>query len=106
MTYRCRCKDNQKMCKNKEVRREYIEEFVVEQLLNNILCNSAIKVLTEELKKQNSSLNNNLTRNFINIIKKTISDYVDKVVVFTFGGGEPYTIVATISRDDLLENFR
>ena len=27
-------------------------------------------------------------------------------LLFSYGGGEPYTIVATISREDLLENYR
>lgn len=31
-SYRCGCKVNKKLCKNKEMRKNLIEEFVLEQL--------------------------------------------------------------------------
>ncbi|MCT4508473.1 MAG: recombinase family protein [Tepidibacter sp.] len=63
-SYRCSCRMKSEKCKNKEIRKEYIEEFVLSELEKNILNDEAIpyivKKINEYLKKQSSTNETNL----------------------------------------------
>lgn len=49
ISYRCGQKDRGIKCNNKEVRREYIEAFVLSELQNKLFNDNVIPVLTEKL---------------------------------------------------------
>ena len=51
VTYRCSNRENAKQCNNKELRREYIEEFVLEQLEKRIFSEKAIPKLVKQLNE-------------------------------------------------------
>ncbi|MCE0451560.1 zinc ribbon domain-containing protein [Brevibacillus sp. AF8] len=51
VTYRCNHRDRTKGCTNKEIRREYIENYVVDQLHKNLLCEEAIPELVVRLNE-------------------------------------------------------
>lgn len=51
VTYRCGNRDRTKNCKNKEIRREYIEEYVLQQLEEKIFNETNIPLLVEKLNK-------------------------------------------------------
>jgi len=85
VTYRCGNRDRTKSCSNKEIRREYIEKYVIEQLHKNIFCDEAIPILVQELtqciaesdsqsKQDLSVLNKELLK-----IEKEIQNIVDAV---------------------------
>ncbi len=60
VTYRCNHRDNNKSCNLKEVRREYLEAFVIEELFNHFFNDDAIPKITQQLNeqlKQNASNN-------------------------------------------------
>jgi site-specific DNA recombinase len=46
ISYRCSNRDNQQGCKNKELRKEYVENFVLDELYNNLFSDSSIKNLS------------------------------------------------------------
>lgn len=56
-TYRCNCRANNKTCKNKEIRKEYLEEFVLHNLeqrvLNEEIVPSLVKQINEQIRIQN-----------------------------------------------------
>lgn len=51
VTYRCGNRENKKACDNKEIRREYIEGFVLAELEKNIFSEKAIPKLVERLNE-------------------------------------------------------
>ncbi len=55
VTYRCGERDRTKSCKNKEIRREYIEEFVLQELERMILNESNIPILVEKINRYRES---------------------------------------------------
>lgn len=56
MSYRCNKRDRTKQCTNKEVRREYVESFVIQQLERNLLNDEIIPVLVKKINQyQNES---------------------------------------------------
>lgn len=60
ISYRCGCRKQKRDCKNKEIKRDYLESFILEELEKNILNDSAIPILSKALneKVRQSSDNN------------------------------------------------
>jgi len=50
-SYRCSCRHNKNQCDNKEVRKEYIEEYVLSELERNILNDKAIPILVKKVNE-------------------------------------------------------
>ena len=51
-TYRCSCRQNQRQCDNKEIRRDYLEEYVLENLEEKVLNESIVPQLVAEINEQ------------------------------------------------------
>jgi len=51
VTYRCGNRERTKQCDNKEIRREYIENYVIAELQNKIFNNNAISYLVQQLNE-------------------------------------------------------
>lgn len=52
VTYRCNRKDNNHACHCKEVRREYVEGFVIEELFHHFFNDSSIPLITRQLNEK------------------------------------------------------
>lgn len=52
ITYRCNHKDNNRCCHSKEVRCEYVEAFVIEELFRHFFNNTSIPIITKQLKEK------------------------------------------------------
>ena len=55
-SYRCRGVANKRGCKNKEIRREYIESYVLDELYEQLFSNYSIQRLTAMLNDYNSKI--------------------------------------------------
>lgn len=51
-TYRCNCRANQKTCNNKEIRKEYLEEFVLHNLEQTVLNEEIVPSLVGQINEQ------------------------------------------------------
>lgn len=51
VSYRCGCKLQKRTCDNKEIRKEYIEEFVLSELEKNIFNDKAIPILVVKINQ-------------------------------------------------------
>lgn len=51
-SYRCGCRANKKMCNNKEIRKEYIEEFVLDNLEEMVLNDAVVPKLVERINEE------------------------------------------------------
>lgn len=70
VTYRCGNKDRTKDCAGKEIRREYIENYVIDQLEANIFSESAIPVLVDQVHKQIRTLDIDIEKEVMSLQKK------------------------------------
>ncbi|BCG56743.1 recombinase family protein [Paenibacillus sp. URB8-2] len=52
VTYRCNRKDNSRSCSNKEIRREYIEGYILDYLQSHIFSEENIPKLVEQVNRQ------------------------------------------------------
>lgn len=52
ISYRCGCRKQKRDCKNKEIKRDYLEEFVLTELEKHVLNDEAIPVLSKELNER------------------------------------------------------
>ena len=59
ISYRCGCRKQKRDCKNKEIKRDYLESFILEELEKNILNDSAIPVLSKSLNEKVRQSNDN-----------------------------------------------
>lgn len=78
VSYRCGSRLRKRDCNNKEIRKEYIEEFVLSELEKNILNDKAIPILVEKVNKhiqEQSESNQTIIEN----AKKEL-DNVDKQI--------------------------
>ena len=86
VTYRCANRVNRNSCDNKEIRREYIENYVLDQLEKNIFSEKAIPVLVRKLNDYNNSVASCVNKEIDTMnmeMKKTeknIKNIVDAVV--------------------------
>lgn len=51
MSYRCGCRQHKYDCNNKEIRKEYIEEFVLSELEKHILNEQAIPIIAQKVNQ-------------------------------------------------------
>ncbi len=61
VSYRCGCRKQKRTCSNREIKKDYIEEFVLSELENHVLNDASISILSKELnnrlkKKSDSSV--------------------------------------------------
>lgn len=66
VTYRCGNRYSKHQCSNKEIRREYIEDFVLDQMMHKLFTPSNIRTFTIELqnlvKEKNPQIQGQLTK--------------------------------------------
>ncbi|SET51690.1 site-specific DNA recombinase [Natronincola peptidivorans] len=74
VSYRCGCRLQKRTCDNKEIRKEYIEEFVLSELEKNILNDKAIPILVEKI---NNHLKEQAERGEVSI--KALKNEVEEV---------------------------
>jgi len=55
ITYRCSCRDLKKSCNNKEIRKDYLEPYIINQLKNEIFSVKNIPYLLKEINKRQES---------------------------------------------------
>lgn len=72
VTYRCNHKDNNRACCNKEVRREYVEAFVIEELFRHFFNENTIPQITQQLNEKLKEHNNSKDDEYIKY-KSTLS---------------------------------
>lgn len=73
ISYRCGCRKQKRDCKNKEIKRDYLEEFVLTELEKHVLNDEAIPALSKELNerlKNKSNDNQEMLNNFRNKLDK------------------------------------
>ncbi|MBU3811604.1 MAG: recombinase family protein [Candidatus Niameybacter stercoravium] len=51
-TYRCSCRQNKRNCNNKEIRRDHLEEYVLDNLESLVLNESIVPQLVDEINAQ------------------------------------------------------
>ncbi|WP_312258489.1 recombinase family protein [Romboutsia ilealis] len=74
VSYRCGCRKQKRECSNKEIKRDYLEEFILQELENNILNDEAIPVLSKALnEKMNDKYESNAE------LLKNLEQKLDKV---------------------------
>jgi len=82
ITYRCGTRDRTKQCDNKEIRREYVEMYVLHQLEQQLFNDKAIphlvKLLNEYQSKSNIGINNELTEMGIKL--KEIQNQINNII--------------------------
>lgn len=59
ISYRCGCRKQKRDCKNKEIKRDYLEEFVLTELEKHVLNDEAIPALSKALNERLRSKSNN-----------------------------------------------
>lgn len=86
ISYRCGCRKQKRDCKNKEIKREYLEEFVLTELEEHVLNDNAIPALSKELNERlktksndNHEMLNNL-RNKLDKINKEIENILTAIM--------------------------
>ena len=70
ISYRCGCRKQKRDCKNKEIKRDYLEEFILNELEKHVLNDSAIPVLAKEINKKLKLKTNNNEEQLKNIEDK------------------------------------
>lgn len=83
--YRCNSKSRKKACNNKDVNKEMIEQYVIDELLQKVFSEDALPKLVERLNEENKKLiserdkeKKKLSRQYEEI-KKSISSIVDVI---------------------------
>ena len=86
ISYRCGCRKQKRDCKNKEIKREYLEEFVLTELEEHVLNDNAIPALSKELNERlktksndNHEMLNNL-RNKLDKVNKEIENILTGIM--------------------------
>ena len=86
ISYRCGCRKQKRDCKNKEIKREYLEEFVLTELEEHVLNDNAIPALSNELNERlktksndNHEMLNNL-RNKLDKVNKEIENILTAIM--------------------------
>lgn len=73
VSYRCGSRMQKRNCNNKEIRKEYIEEFVLSELEKNILNEKAVPILVEKINQHIQSQVKN-EKASIEVITKELND--------------------------------
>ena len=86
ISYRCGCRKQKRDCKNKEIKRDYLEEFVLTELEKHVLNDEAIpvlsKALNERLKTKSNDNHEMLTnlRNKLEKVNKEIENILNAIM--------------------------
>jgi site-specific DNA recombinase len=98
-SYRCSNKANHKGCKNKEIRKEYLENYVLDELYNKLFSGCSIKKLTAMLTDYNRKKNveSNEELNLANKELTNVTQKISRVVALVSESG----ISVDTVRDDL-----
>ncbi len=87
-SYRCGCKVNKKLCKNKEIRKNLIEEFVLDQLervvLNERMVPQMVKALNEKIAETKRSSKAEIKE--VEKKLKKVEEQIDKIVEIIMEG--------------------
>jgi len=78
VTYRCGNRDRTKECRNKELRREYIENFVIHELERRIFNDAAIPILVKQLNEYQQSMNSARAEE-INSLRSRLSEVEQQI---------------------------
>ncbi len=70
VTYRCGNRYSKHKCNNKEIRREYLEDFVLDQIMHKLFTPSNIRTFTTELQKMCKAENPELHQKIKNLNKQ------------------------------------
>lgn len=97
MSYRCSCRTGRstKVCDNKEIKKEYIEEFVLSELERHILNDRAIPVLVKKINEHLNKKSDDSKKNML-IIEEKIA-VVEKQI---------NNIIATIASGFIQDGFK
>ena len=86
ISYRCGCRKQKRDCKNKEIKRDYLEEFVLTELEKHVLNDEAIPALSKELNERfktksnyNQEMLNNL-RTKLEKVNKEIENILNAIM--------------------------
>ncbi|MFL8671783.1 zinc ribbon domain-containing protein, partial [Clostridioides difficile] len=74
ISYRCGCRKQKRECNNREIKRAYLEEFILQELEKNILNDEAIPVLSKALNEKMNNKNENNGE-----LLKSLEQKLDKV---------------------------
>ena len=77
-SYRCSGRHNKQGCHNKEIRRDYIDNYVLDELYNRLFSKVSLKNLTEMLNDYNAMMSSQ-SDNEITAIKTQIQDIDRKI---------------------------
>ena len=77
-SYRCSGRHNKQGCHNKEIRRDYIDNYVLDELYNRLFSKVSLKNLTEMLNDYNAMMSSQ-SDSEINAIKTQIQDIDRKI---------------------------
>lgn len=86
ISYRCGCRKQKRDCKNKEIKRDYLEEFILTELEKHVLNDNAIPVLSKQLNERlkiKSNDNNemlNSLRNKLEKVNKEIENILNAIM--------------------------
>lgn len=74
ISYRCGCRKQKRECNNREIKRDYLEEFILQELEKNILNDEAIPVLSKALNEKINDKNESNEE-----LLKSLEQKLDKV---------------------------
>ena len=100
ISYRCGCRKQKRDCKNKEIKRDYLEEFILTELEKHVLNDNAIPVLSKQLNERlkiKSNDNNEMLNNLRNKLEK-VNKEIENILTAIMSG-----IVNSMLKDKLDE---
>lgn len=100
ISYRCGCRKQKRDCNNKEIKRDYLEEFVLTELEKHVLNDEAITALSKSLNERLRSKSNNNKEMLDNLKNKLdkINKEIENILNAIMNG-----IVNSILKDKLDE---
>lgn len=99
VTYRCRVRHKDKSCDNKEVRREYIEDFVLNELESNLFNDENLSSLVQKLNDYQAKNNLQLSaeQSRIKVKMAEITKKIDHLVEAVAQGSNSRRLQATLN---------
>ena len=87
-SYRCGCKVNKKLCKNKEIRKNLIEDFVLDQLERVVLNERIVLEMVKALNEKISDTKKSSKAEIKEVEKKLrkVGEQIDKIVEIIMEG--------------------
>ena len=100
ISYRCGCRKQKRDCNNKEIKRDYLEEFILTELEKHVLNDNAIPVLSNQLNerlKAKSNDNHEMLNNLRNKLEK-VNKEIENILTAIMSG-----IINSMLKDKLDE---